>query len=412
MKWSEEDRLKGRNVKALFTNPSTKPVVISTGIIVIIALGVGLTSMARAQDERVQSDASVGRAPQVTHRPGVNTTATHTALQEEENRRRLEEAQRRAGTSLPVLTSDHGMDSPLTIPQPTQPTQNQAPQRAIVDLDPQPSAPPPPATDRYLPPPPQSSAPSVTPASQQASSKLRFIEGYLGMWGPASKQSQEFVYTGQDGDPPQYNNYLAQPQPQNIQTSSSSSDESQSNISFVRAGTTIPAVLITPLNSDAPGPVLAEITSGPLRGARLIGSMQAGKESILVTFNRISRPGWPDDYNISAVGMDQDHSTGLMTDINKHYLTRYLGLLGGTFIQGYGQALQQQGQVTIVDPSGGVVTQRDELDSRQVARSAQGRVLQSVGGEWQRNSNREATIKVEGKNGGRFPLQVLFLENF
>ena len=405
MKWSDEDKQKGQNLKGLFTNPSTRPVVITTGVILIAAL-IGGYSTARAQ-ERVESSATVGRVPQVTHRPGVNTPPTHTNLQEEENRRRIEEAQRRAGTSLPVLTSDHGMDSPLTIPQPSASNQNQTPPRAIVDLQQNNQPAPQEAPPAYVySPPPVPVAPQASPTS----TKTKFIEGYLSLWGPGSKQFQEFTYAGQEGDPSQY--LVQQNQGLNQDQSIQQSQGSESDISFVRAGTTIPAVLITPLNSDAPGPVLAEVTSGPLRGARLIGSMQAGKESILVTFNRISKPGWPETYSISAVGMDQDHSTGLVTDINKHYITRYLGLLGGTFVQGYGQAMRQQGQVTVVDPSGGVVTQRDELDSRQVARSAQGSVLQSVGNEWQRNSNKDATIKVEGKSGSRYPLQVLFLENF
>src|SRR5690606_12018046 len=44
---------------------------------------------------------------------------------------------------------------------------------------------------------------------------------------------------------------------------------------IIPAGTIEYAQLVTEANTDAPGPVMAQIASGPLAGARLIGSFQS-----------------------------------------------------------------------------------------------------------------------------------------
>jgi intracellular multiplication protein IcmE len=141
--------------------------------------------------------------------------------------------------------------------------------------------------------------------------------------------------------------------------------------------------------------------------------MSVQNSGILVTFNTISKPGWPTTYPVKAVAMDQSDSTALATYINRHYVVKGIGLFGGAFLQGYGQAMQQQGQTTVVDPSGGVVTQSQQLDAGQVARTAQGSVAQKFGQKLEQSSNSvQNTIRVQGKNGESFPIRILFLENF
>ena len=409
-------------MKALFSNPSTRPVVFLTGGLLIGLLGLGYFGMSKTANEDIESSASVGKGPTVVHQPGASTSASHAALQEEANRRKLEEDRNKARTSLPVLTSGQNVNEPLRLPdgsaQPVQPVQ-QVPTTTIPSMPPATTLPPAPASSALPAEIPQAAAPAVVSDAMN-----KQIVGYLNLWGPGSKQFQEYVYIKQSpkagSDEPvsalnanlngsALNQQAAQAA--NQQAAAQQAAEA-SKIRFVRAGTTVPAQLITPLNSDAPGPVLAQITTGPLAGARLIGTMSVRKDTLLVSFSSISKPGWPDMYSVSAVGMNQDNSTGLATDVNKHYMNKYLALLGGSFLNGYGRGMQQQGQVAVITDSGNVVSEQNELNSRQIAKVAQGEVAQEIGDAWKRSGDRDATIKVEGKDGAPYEIQILFLRNF
>ena len=231
--------------------------------------------------------------------------------------------------------------------------------------------------------------------------------GYLTLWGPTNNTFQEFSYLAQQ---PQENK-IAATSANNDASAKASADESA--IRYVRAGTMISAVLVTPINSDAPGPVMAQITSGPLDGARLLGTMKINEESVLIAFNQISKPGWPDTYPVSAIGMDLKSSTALATDVNHHYLQKYMGILAGSYMQGYGQGLQQQNSVTILDPNGNIIQNQGELDTAQIRKKAQGNVLSRIGQDIaSATGKRETTIKVEGRNGQPYPIKILFMQNF
>lgn len=410
MKLNEENQRRKDNLKGLVKNPATMTIIVATGAVLIGVVGLGFFRLGQTADE-VPGGASVGGAPTVQHQPGVNDTAAHAALQQQANAQRLQQAQANNQSNLPVLTSGQRVDQPLTLPTNNSASQN-APSSTTIQF--QPVTPP----QEAAPVAPVLQAPSVVaaapPVKQEVSEKTRErIDAYLTLWAPKDLLFQEYTVVGnaeKQWEKPKEMDVAAVASAQNSSSSSRAVDE----IRFVRAGTTVPAKLITPLNSDAPGPVLAEITAGPLAGARLIGTMSVAKNSLLVNFNTISKPGWPSTYSVGAVGMSVDRSTALATDVNNHYAQKYFGLLAGSFIEGYGDAMSQQGSVTYLDPtSGGVVTSRDELSGSQISKSAQGEVLSTLGRDWQRQTqNVTPTIKVQGKNGEDYPLQILFLKNF
>lgn len=408
MKLNEENQRRKDNLKGLTKNPTTMTIIVVTGAVLIGVVGLAFLRLGQTADE-VPGGASVGGAPSVQHQPGVNDTAAHAALQQQANAQRLQQAQANNRSNLPVLTSGQQVDQPITLPTNTAPNTTNS-----TTIQFQPVTPPPEVATAA----PILQAPVVAtappPVKQEVSDKTRErIDAYLKLWGPQDLLFQEYTVVGNAEKQWEKPQELA---PSTLASSQSSSGSSRNvdEIRFVRAGTTVPAKLITPLNSDAPGPVLAEITSGPLAGARLIGSMSVAKNSLLVTFTTISKPGWPSTYSVGAVGMSVDRSTALATDVNNHYVQKYFGLLAGSFIEGYGDAMSQQGSVTYLDPtSGGVVTSRNELSGSQISKSAQGEVLSTLGRDWQRQTqNVTPTIKVQGKNGEDYPLQVLFLKNF
>lgn len=408
MKLNEENQRRKDNLKGLTKNPTTMTIIVVTGAVLIGVVGLAFLRLGQTADE-IPGGASVGGAPSVQHQPGVNDTAAHAALQQQANAQRLQQAQANNRSNLPVLTSGQQVDQPITFPTNTTPNTTNSTTIQFQPVTPPPEVAP---TAPILQTPAVASA--APPVKQEVSDKTRErIDAYLKLWGPQDLLFQEYTVVGNAEKQWEKPQELA---PSTLAASQSSSGSSRNvdEIRFVRAGTTVPAKLITPLNSDAPGPVLAEITSGPLAGARLIGSMAVAKNSLLVTFTTISKPGWPSTYSVGAVGMSVDRSTALATDVNNHYVQKYFGLLAGSFIEGYGDAMTQQGSVTYLDPtSGGVVTSRDELSGSQISKSAQGEVLSTLGRDWQRQTqNVTPTIKVQGKNGEDYPLQVLFLKNF
>ena len=85
------------------------------------------------------------------------------------------------------------------------------------------------------------------------------------------------------------------------------------------AGTIEYAQLMTEANTDAPGPVLAQIVSGPLAGSRAIGSFKASDEYITLQFNTVVVDGIA--YGTDAIALDpKTANPGMITEIDKNTL--------------------------------------------------------------------------------------------
>ena len=124
----------------------------------------------------------------------------------------------------------------------------------------------------------------------------------------------------------------------------------------VMAGTLIPASLVTGINSDLPGTIVAQVTSGVYdtvtgqyllipQGARLIGRYQSevsfGQDRALVTWDRII---FPDGSSIviSAPGADVQGFAGL-SDRTDHHWDRVFLAAGLATILGIGAGLGADG---------------------------------------------------------------------
>lgn len=409
MKLSKEDRAKANNVKGLFKDSGTRRVIVVTGVILVGFIAMGVMKIGRTADEEVGSSASLQKGPSVQHQPGVNDSPAHSKLQQEENARKLEAARQQGASSLPRLTSNTDVAQPIILPS------NQPPASQTTDVAPviqfKPVEAP---VQQAIQQPNVAVAQAEAPKREAPKELVGRVEAYLQYWAPKDLAFQEYtVVTGQKQWAPGKEETADQMQSQSQASQAyASSSQTKNGIRFVRAGTMIPAKLITPLNSDAPGPVLAEITSGPLAGARLIGAFSTGTDSLTIRFNSITKPGWPSSYNVSAVAMNGSKSTALATDVNKHYLAKYVGLLGGAFLQGYGDGMTQQGQVSYIQ-NGTIVSQTNELSSSQILKGAKGEVVGKIGEKWERSTRgKNVTVKVEGKDGAEYPIQILFLNNF
>jgi intracellular multiplication protein IcmE len=131
---------------------------------------------------------------------------------------------------------------------------------------------------------------------------------------------------------------------------------------IVGAGTVSYGQLLTEANSDVPGPILAQIVSGPLAGARAVGSFQTmdGYEKYLVMKFSLADKN-KKSYAINAVALDPDTTLGGMaTEVDERYFTRVVLPAAAAFVQGVGSAMAQGDSSITTSGTTTIVTQADQ----------------------------------------------------
>lgn len=159
--------------------------------------------------------------------------------------------------------------------------------------------------------------------------------------------------------------------------------ESSSDIEvLLPAGTIEYARLVTEANSDVPGPVLAEVATGPLRGGRLIGSFTSTGRLLTLSFNTIVIDGI--DYPVTGVAIDPETTLpGVASDVNPRYIRRVVLPAAAEFITEFSDAISDSGRTSIVISGDSVseTTSNDDLsDDQEVASgiSAAGEELEEI----------------------------------
>jgi len=177
---------------------------------------------------------------------------------------------------------------------------------------------------------------------------------------------------------------------------------------LIKAASIIPAVLMTSINSDEPGPVLAQLVTGPFEGARALGTFTkpAQAEKAVLQFTMLSIPGAQGrTLTINAFAVDPESArTALASDVDHHYLSRYGLLAASAFLSGYGNALQTSGG-TQTQGLYGTQTTYPQINTAQKAFVALGQVGQVAGTQLQSEFNRPITVKVEQGT----PMGLLFM---
>lgn len=119
------------------------------------------------------------------------------------------------------------------------------------------------------------------------------------------------------------------------------------------AGDVVLASTIITNDSDTPGPVLAEIRSGPLEGARLVGGFQPNQNNthLIVQFSTAVLPNGT-QVPISAYAVDaRQKSLAVRTDLDRRLFERYAPRVAAAFVTGLGDALSDPG-TPLVDLGG------------------------------------------------------------
>jgi intracellular multiplication protein IcmE len=183
---------------------------------------------------------------------------------------------------------------------------------------------------------------------------------------------------------------------------------------IIKTGDILFAVMDTSVNSDEPGPILATIVSGKLKGSKLIGSFNlpsnAGK--MVITFNTMSVPGAAKTQSISAFAIDSNTArTALSSKTNRHYLMRYGSLFASSFLQGFGNAFQSANTTVTIGGTGGGndITVQNGIGRSTLQNAVIG--LATVGKSWgqqaQQIFNTPTTVEVYSGTG----IGVLFTQD-
>ena len=117
----------------------------------------------------------------------------------------------------------------------------------------------------------------------------------------------------------------------------------ESLLKLLRPGRIYYGEVDTEVNSDVPGPVLATIQTGKLKGARLLGGFTKAGDYVVLKFDSMTLPN-SDVYPITAYALDPHKlQAGMATDVDHHYIERYGSMLLGAFLYGFGQGEMYNG---------------------------------------------------------------------
>ncbi|MBO9547132.1 TrbI/VirB10 family protein [Caulobacter sp.] len=159
----------------------------------------------------------------------------------------------------------------------------------------------------------------------------------------------------------------------------------------IKAGALISAALITGINSDLPGPVIAQVTAPVFdhrtgsrvlipQGARLIGRYDSqvgyGQQRVLVVWTQMVFPSGRSVDLGAMVGLDAAGMSGLTGKVDNHLprLARAIGLstlisIGGAAAQN--SAGRRDDRVVLQDAAGGVASAASQTGQRLVERDLQ-----------------------------------------
>ena len=220
--------------------------------------------------------------------------------------------------------------------------------------------------------------------------------------------NQTYQYTGKASDQSSSDASSSVTSP-NGQTSASDKNGQKTGAGsrpLVKAGDITFGVLETAINSDYPGPIMASIVSGPLKGAKLIGSIKtvtvqgtSGPQRLALNFTQLTMKDWPDVVTIDAVAINPDTAyTALASNVNNHYLSRYGSLFAASFLEGYSSALTSSGSAVV--SNAGVTTQTTPtLSAGGRMMVALGQIGQAFSGVISDYMKRPPTVKIDAGVG-------------
>ncbi|MDX9689979.1 MAG: hypothetical protein EOM37_08140 [Proteobacteria bacterium] len=159
---------------------------------------------------------------------------------------------------------------------------------------------------------------------------------------------------------------------------------------MVPAGTVNYMQLLTEANSDVPGPILAQILSGPLAGGRAIGTFQVMNDYLVMNFSSVSYKG--KNYAISGLALDPDTTLGGMaTEVDHRYFVRVLLPAAASFVSAFGNTLADTDTTTTVSDNA-VLVDQSRKGTKEAIYAGIGSVGQTMSQFFRDEANRTKTL--------------------
>ena len=159
------------------------------------------------------------------------------------------------------------------------------------------------------------------------------------------------------------------------------------------AGSIAYAQLLTELDSDIPGPVLAQVLSGPFAGGRIIGkvTMNENCSCDIINFTTVVKDTV--SYKVNAVALDENTTlAGQATDVDNHYTERYILPAAASFLTGYSQALSQTGSTQTATSGVGTQTSTPVPSPKQSIFAGVTSGSQAIGNDLNKLASRPITV--------------------
>lgn len=396
---AEENRgARKANVKGLLSDSRTRPKVLATASVLVIALIGSVIFLSKGSGESATEMANTSLARggyQTDKKPSMGDQASpeYSRLEELDNKARAEEAKAAGGThiELPMSTKTEKLpDSEVPVGQPVQ-----------VE------------TAQIQPPPPvQYNVGNDQQAQAMYQKMLKQIENlspsdkYVGPTITRVSYTDQ-VQGGVNAQAGQVGAGGSQVSLVNAGGTSAAQATAvdPSNI-LIRAGKAYYVTTDLEANSDLPGDIGITIHSGPLAGEKAICGFQTGKESLIIQCTTVGYKN-SESLKIKAVLVQAETmSRGLATDVDNHYFERYGLILAASFVQGLGEAAARAN--TVVTASGlGSTSVMGQLNTSDQLLVAAGKSGQAVGAELSRRAQIPPTIKVKANT----PAAIYFLED-
>lgn len=375
-------------------NPIVKIAVVGVGIVAVV---IGLVMFGGDKEQGPES--RVGQALKEREAPGQETSEAYREAINEVNQQRLEEAMQTGQSTMPipVATPDTTPalpaieEPPVTLDDPLQGwrgTEQTMPEPTLDPTSPQFQSPEQAAAQQRMAMGPDPAA--VDALAGAMSAQMQSILDKHRITGPQVMAVTDKNYFATEGET------------SNVEEAMEIIDVQEI---LIPAGTIVYAQTLTESNTDAPGPVLARISSGPLTGARILGTFNDTDEYLRLEFNTIVVDGISQATN--AVALDPKTTLpAVVTEVDRRYWRRVIFPMAARFIEGMGQAIAQREQTVVV--SDGVTTSsQPDLSTREELAAGLAAGTQELGNELDREADRtKVMIKVHAGT----PIGILFLE--
>ena len=175
---------------------------------------------------------------------------------------------------------------------------------------------------------------------------------------------------------------------------------------LIPAGRGVYAHPILAVNSDASSPVVLQADSGPIAGDRMIGTFAKQADRLVIHVNSVIHNG----ENVSADGVviaPDTMEAAVASNVDQHYISRFILPAAAAFVAGLGQALEQTSNTAaVLSPFGGVSTSTN-LDIQQQLGVAAGAAAAQVGNTLNQAAPKGPTVSLEPN----VAIGVMFLSN-